>query len=135
MGLGKTELFEIELFICIKMDLVLNNLQWLICHKIKPNQTKYTYIYIHIYIYIYIRTQTRTHIHPYTYIYIYIYIRISTSSVELNIRWLHPLRKWMFWGTFDCEVPMWSTPSLLLLPGPLWVVITDEVSSMFKITV
>ena len=22
------------------MDLVLNNLQWLICHKAKPNQTK-----------------------------------------------------------------------------------------------
>ena len=38
--LCKTELFEIELFICIKMDLTLNNLQWLICHKIKPNQTQ-----------------------------------------------------------------------------------------------
>ena len=24
----------------MKMDLTLNNLQWLICHKIKPNQTK-----------------------------------------------------------------------------------------------
>ena len=28
-----TELFEIELFICITMDLALNNLQRLICHK------------------------------------------------------------------------------------------------------
>ena len=35
-----TELFEIELFICIKMDLALNNLQWLMCHKTKQNQTK-----------------------------------------------------------------------------------------------
>ena len=35
-----TELFEIELFLCIKMVLLLNNLQWLICHKIEPNQTK-----------------------------------------------------------------------------------------------
>ena len=35
-----TGLFEIELFICIKKDLALNNLQWLICHRIKPNQTK-----------------------------------------------------------------------------------------------
>ena len=26
--------------ICIKMDLALNNLQWLICHKTKPNPTK-----------------------------------------------------------------------------------------------
>ena len=32
------ELLEIELIICIKMDLALNNLQWLICHKTKPNQ-------------------------------------------------------------------------------------------------
>ena len=32
-----TELFEIELFICINMDLALNNLQMLICHKTKTN--------------------------------------------------------------------------------------------------
>ena len=31
---------EIELFLCIKMDLALNNIQWLICHQTKPNQTK-----------------------------------------------------------------------------------------------
>ena len=31
-----TELFEIELFICIDMNLALNNLQWLICHKNIP---------------------------------------------------------------------------------------------------
>ena len=30
---AKTELFEIELIIYIKMDLALNNLQGLICHK------------------------------------------------------------------------------------------------------
>ena len=33
-------LFEIELFKCIKIDLALNNLEWLIYHKTKPNQTK-----------------------------------------------------------------------------------------------
>ena len=33
----RTELFEIERLISIKMDLALNNLQWLMCHKpIKP---------------------------------------------------------------------------------------------------
>ena len=35
-----TELFETELFICIKMDSTLNNLQRLTCHKTqtsKPN--------------------------------------------------------------------------------------------------
>ena len=29
---------KIEQFICIKMDLALNNLQWLICHQTKTNQ-------------------------------------------------------------------------------------------------
>ena len=32
-----TELFEMELFICTKINLVLNDLQRLICHK--PKQT------------------------------------------------------------------------------------------------
>ena len=27
---------------CIKMDLALNNLQWLLCHKTKQNQTKWS---------------------------------------------------------------------------------------------
>ena len=31
-----TELFEIEYIICIKLDLALNNLQRLICHKTLP---------------------------------------------------------------------------------------------------
>ena len=29
-----------------KEDLALNNLQWLICHKIKPNQTKPNPMYL-----------------------------------------------------------------------------------------
>ena len=32
-------MFEIEVIIKIKMDLALNDLQRLICHKTKPNQT------------------------------------------------------------------------------------------------
>ena len=32
----KTELFDVELIIYIKMDLTLNNLLGLICHKIQP---------------------------------------------------------------------------------------------------
>ena len=30
--------FEIEVFACIKIDLALIKLQWLICHKIKLNE-------------------------------------------------------------------------------------------------
>ena len=33
-------MFKIELIIYIRIDMVLNNLQRLICHKTKPNQTK-----------------------------------------------------------------------------------------------
>ena len=36
---AKMNLFEIKLIIYIKIDLALNNLQRLICHKAKPNQT------------------------------------------------------------------------------------------------
>ena len=39
-----TILFEIELFICIKMDLALNNLQGLIYHKTQINKQMYVYI-------------------------------------------------------------------------------------------
>ena len=34
----KNELFEIELIIYIKMDLALNNLKRLICHKTQPKK-------------------------------------------------------------------------------------------------
>ena len=39
MYLCLTELFEMKLLICIKMNLALNDVQWLICHKIKLNHT------------------------------------------------------------------------------------------------
>ena len=38
---AKLNLFEIELTICIKMDLLLNNLQRLICHKPKQPTNYY----------------------------------------------------------------------------------------------
>ena len=42
-----THLFQIELFICIIMDLALNNLQMLICHKTNQPTNQPT-IFIHI---------------------------------------------------------------------------------------
>ena len=44
MYLSQTELFEIELIIYINMDLVLNNLQRLICHKSQPTNQPTTQI-------------------------------------------------------------------------------------------
>ena len=40
--LCETELFKIEWFISIKIDLALNNLLWLICHKAEPKQPPHT---------------------------------------------------------------------------------------------
>ena len=45
-------MFEIELFIRIKMDLTLNNLQWFICHK--PKQTNKLIILVIIIVIIFI---------------------------------------------------------------------------------
>ena len=51
-------------YIC-KQNLALNNLQWLICHKIQPNQIQYIqYIYIYIYIYVYVSTKERSGRYP-----------------------------------------------------------------------
>ena len=48
---AKTELFRIELIICIKIDLALNNLQMLICHKTQTTNisiiTNSTHIHKH----------------------------------------------------------------------------------------
>ena len=41
MYLCEIEMLEIEWFICIKMDLALNNLQSLICHKTKSKCLKW----------------------------------------------------------------------------------------------
>ena len=41
-----TELFSIEQIIYIKMDLALNNLQKLICHKTKQTKSNHTYMFI-----------------------------------------------------------------------------------------
>ena len=60
---------HIYLIYMYKEDLALNNLQWLIWHKTKPDPTN-----IHTYIHKYTHTHTHTHTHIYIYIYIYIYI-------------------------------------------------------------
>ena len=41
MHLCLTELFEIELIICIRMDLALNNLQSLMYHKTQTTNQQY----------------------------------------------------------------------------------------------
>ena len=53
--------------ICIKMDLALNNLQMLICHKIQPTN------HIYIYIYIYMRIMIVVCIYIYMYMCVCVY--------------------------------------------------------------
>ena len=45
-ALMQTKLFEIELIICINMDLALNNLQRLICHKTQTNKQTTNMLYM-----------------------------------------------------------------------------------------
>ena len=70
-----TEFFQtIEQFICIKMDLALNNQQRLICYQTQTNKHAiHTYISKHAK-YKYIDT---------IYIYIYIYINIHTHYIHI----------------------------------------------------
>ena len=58
-----TKLFEIELSICIKVDLALNNLQRLICHKTKPNKPNQPKMYKWV---VYGRLKRFTHTHTHT---------------------------------------------------------------------
>ena len=62
------------------MDLALNNLQTLICHKTQPtNQHTYIYLYINMH----------AHILQYIYIYIYIYTHTYTYTRvcdDLNLK-------------------------------------------------
>ena len=61
------------------MDLALNNLQWLICHKIKPNHTKHIHTHQrHMY--------TCTHMHTLTHqrcTHAYTYTHTHTQTVNL----------------------------------------------------
>ena len=102
-------MFEIELFICIKMDLALNNLKRLICHKNQPNKQSSSYkLQILFFLFIpsilscslslslslslsfslslyhaHARTHTHTHIYICVYIYIYIYDRLELTCILL----------------------------------------------------
>ena len=85
--------FEIELIICIKMDLALNSLQRLICHT---NQPTYLSIYlcvllstwISLSIYLYVSWGSHTSIYLWICLLIYlcssIYLTVSLSS-DLSI--------------------------------------------------
>ena len=81
-----------------KMDLALNNLLCLMCHKTKPNETilenyiqpntyfckpswrKRTHSQVKFYC-----TYSSTHTHTYTHIYIYIYINPNKITIKLTL--------------------------------------------------
>ena len=101
-------MFEIEPFICIKMDLALNNLQWLVCHKTQPNQTKLTVLCDRKIVYDYIGLPIFTLILHISYIiYIYIYIYIYQKFSKILVKWDKIqrilLRLWGRQTTLDSE--------------------------------
>ena len=78
-------MFEIELFICIKMDSALNNLQWLICHKTqRTNQpigitvlNVFRVHFFHFYLFMFsFSLDSDQNLYIYIYIYIYMCIHI-----------------------------------------------------------
>ena len=107
-----TELFSIEQVLYIKMDLALNNLQRLICHKTKQTKpitqkstefTKstvfccwncafnYSFSFCHLYIFS-TRMQFNedilyTHTHTHTHIYIYIYMIEICRMLDPTFYW------------------------------------------------
>ena len=105
-------MFEIELFM-FKNGFALNNLQWLICHKSKPNQSDPYFLDIPRCTYICTHTHT------------WLPSRLTAPLQRGKI----PPNECTGYDTkqSDGEVPvmlqlwgMWSTPSLSLLPGSLW---------------
>ena len=64
---AKTELFEIELIICTKMDLAFDNLQRLICHKTQTNK------------------QTNIHLHTVKYFQVFLYNTNLSIFVQLKL--------------------------------------------------
>ena len=143
------------------MAFAINNPRRLTCHeRRKPKQTKqkdiYIYLHIYIYIYIYISISVCMYVCMYQSKYFYSYVCIDLSIFEsicpvgwgCRIHWLHlcrgvrpHLNERPGYDTkqSDGEVPvvleiwgMRSTPSLPLLPGPLWpgVVASDRFLSM-----
>ena len=111
-------MFEIELIICLKMDLALNNLQWLIYHKTQTTKQPVIVLYIHSYLWhflfdtlsvsliiyhavhysIIISFQIFT-ISVYTYIYIYIYVSSWIWSRAKSLQ-----HEWNAHGT---TIPVW----------------------------
>ena len=104
-------MFEIELFICIKMNLALNNLVWLIYHKTKPYLVSWgcRIHWLHLCKGV---PPPKKKCPGYETIHF-----DGEVSVMLEL-----------WG-------MWSKPSLPLLPGPLWpgMVAPDRAISMGQI--
>ena len=86
------------------MDLALNNLQWLICHKTQPNPTNQPFssstrmtlalnnqtnihtdvcIHAHTYIDVYIHIYIYTHMYTHNQIYMYTYTHINVSYMYI----------------------------------------------------
>ena len=91
-------MFEIELFICIKMDLTLNNLQWLICYQTKSNQT-----HTHVCVCVCVSFQ-----------YIYICTHMSNCILYISELFYHCILYLFFTGK-TCKFLYWSILSYFLV--------------------
>ena len=111
----QTKLFEIELIICIKMDLALNNLQRLICHKIQPITYSYVLTYTHTYTY----TDRHKHTHTHTYNE----INIHPPPKKRRYLWCNGYRrrKWSQWHEFKSWTRLIAFHIALIPLGKVWI--------------
>ena len=129
-------MFEIDLIICIKMDLTLNNLKKLICHKIQPtnqptNQPTYLSLYLSINLSSCLNWFLSIYLCSYLFIYHFIFIYLLLSiPIYLCVpdMTLNPLMVWLQpWSFGECGVPLCCHCSQVHSD---WVVAPDRVLSM-----
>ena len=95
---------EIELLICLKMDLILNNLQLMMCHKTKRNQTKPSFflsfsliLFISIYLSIYLSLCVSISVHIYRFIWTLKFERCSLSLFPTTVSAASPSDYWTWY--------------------------------------
>ena len=116
-------MFEIELTICIKMDLALNNLHRLICHKFqRTNQLNMNIRFMFV---------NQLHSWPVSWscrIHLSRGLRPNPSTNALDTA-----QSCIWWWGSSCRA--WgkcNTPSLPFFPDPFWreVILTDRIQSL-----
>ena len=112
-------MFEIELFICIKIDLALNNLQWLIFHKTKlrqvdilPDQSIIAWEYCRVFSVCFDKFDYICHI--FIQLCLNVFLILLYDATRQEIYWIHVY----IWLTQHWFSPYFDSLSNILIPQP-----------------